>query len=147
MKVHTIFIINFLVNESGTVFFFMGRRDWCLLSKWDDRRRFCMVVLEHLFLWFNGKKHFMRKKSKEYFTVIHLLLKYILVNDHSLIKISYVVNKYTVKKKSSLQNKNRWGWGVGNPHLKSENDKHTIERAVKITDLTNENATPQFQLC
>ena len=60
---HKIFIMNFLVNESGTVPFSMGLRD-CLLSKWDDKRRFCMVVLEHLFLWFNGKKYFMRKKEQ-----------------------------------------------------------------------------------
>lgn len=145
MKVHKIFIINFLVNESGTVFFSMGRKDWCLLSKWDDKRRFCMVVLEHLFLWFNGKKHFMRKKSKEYFTVIHLLLKYILVNYHSLIKRNYVVYKYNIQWKiGSVENKNRWG---ENPHLKSESDKHNIERAVKMTDPTNKNYKPQFQLC
>lgn len=54
--------MNFLVNESGTVPCSMGLRD-CLLSKWDDKR-FCMVVLEHLFLWFNGKKYFMRKKEQ-----------------------------------------------------------------------------------
>lgn len=34
-----------------------------------------------------------------------------------------------------------------NPHLKSESDKHNIERAVKMTDLTNKNYKPQFQLC
>lgn len=59
---HRIFILNFLVNELGTGPFSMGWRG-CLLSKWDDKR-FCMVVLEHLFLWFNGKKYFMRKKEQ-----------------------------------------------------------------------------------